>query len=114
MTYSNNKLISASGDHTVRVWDGSNNTHLTTLTDHTDIVWTVIAHNNRIFSGSRDKSICVYDANTYALLRKIQTSHTSHISSLRVSNTGKLFSASADKTIQVWEKGDLPYAPTTK
>ena len=114
MTYSNNKLISASADHTVRVWDGSNNTHLTTLTDHTDIVWTVIAHNNRIFSGSRDKSICVYDANTYALLRKIQTSHTSHISSLRVSNTGKLFSASADKTIQVWEKGDLPYAPTTK
>ena len=82
MTYSNNKLISASRDHTVRVWGGSNNTHLTTLTDHTDIVWTVIALNNRIFPRSKDKSICVYDASSYALLRKIQTSHTGDISSL--------------------------------
>ncbi|KXN90686.1 hypothetical protein AN958_03971 [Leucoagaricus sp. SymC.cos] len=68
----------------------------------------------RIVSGSRDKTIRLWDAETGELLRPPLEGHEAPIQSVAISPAGKrLASASKDKTVRVWdaETGELLLPP---
>lgn len=76
-----------------------------TLEGHTDRVWAIAVSSdgNYIVSGSRDKTIKVWELKTGKLLRTI-AGHKKDITSLGISPNGKyIVSGSSDKTINLWE-----------
>ena len=59
---SSNKIISGSGDGTIKLWDSNSNMNTGTLQEHTGSVMTVQYDNDfRIMSGSYDKTVKVWD-----------------------------------------------------
>jgi WD40 repeat protein len=75
------------------------------LQGHTDWVRSVCAAGNKIISGSRDKTIRVWDMDTGECLRTLQ-GHTSSVYGLCTLCTvgNKIISASEDKTIRIWDR----------
>ena len=59
-------VVSGSDDKTVRVWDAVTGEVISTLTGHSDRVWSVSfsPDGSRIVSGSWDKTVRVWDAVT--------------------------------------------------
>ncbi len=57
------KIVSGSGDKTIKVWDVSTGACLRTLQGHTDYVFSVCVSpdGSKIVSGSGDKTIKVWD-----------------------------------------------------
>lgn len=65
---SNNRVISSSGDKTLKVWTIDNNTitHIKTLQEHNSIIYQVIPLTNDIIAfGLHDKKIKIVDVATY-------------------------------------------------
>ena len=60
------RVVTASKDRTVKIWDASNGRELLTLTGHTDEVWSVAVSpdGRRIVSGSWDGTAKVWQAAT--------------------------------------------------
>ncbi|CAD6570894.1 MAG: protein with putative role during mitosis [Tremellales sp. Tagirdzhanova-0007] len=114
-------LISASRDKTIRVWEVASGYCVRTFPGHAEWVrevvpsedgrWlTATAGDTRAKSagafaatGSRDKSIRIWDVHTGQCLR-ILTGHDNWIRALVFHPTGKyLLSASDDKTVRTWD-----------
>ena len=75
------------------------------LQGHSDVVWTLVGWQGKILSGSEDKSIRVWDADTGAHDATL-TGHSSGIQRLATHpGRGLLFSASLDGTVRVWALG---------
>jgi WD40 repeat protein len=72
-----------------------------TLHEHQGDVLSLAVAGDKIFSGSQDKTIKIWDLNSGKRLKTL-TGHNSGIYSLAVSE-GKLLSASADRTIKIWD-----------
>ena len=102
-----NCLASASGDHTVKLWDAAGNC-LRTLTQHTDTVYSVAFSPDVlavVASGSADKTVKVWDVQTGSCLRTL-VGHTATVCSVAFSpgdGGGRLVSGSADKKVKVWD-----------
>jgi WD40 repeat protein len=99
------RLASASGDYTVRVWDAKTGQPLHTLEGHTYGVSSVAfsAAGDRLASASYDKTVRVWDAKTVQLLHTLK-GHTDCVSSVAFSAAGdRLASASYDQTVRVWD-----------
>ena len=73
---------------------------LATLKGHTNDVYCLTLYGNKLFSGSFDKTIRVWNADTHEHLATLR-GHTSYVWCLTIYNDN-LFSGSADKTIRVW------------
>jgi WD40 repeat protein len=106
-----NRLISGSGDKTIKVWDMANGTCIRTLSGHTDWINSLVydATHNRLISGSDDKTIKVWDMVNGTCIQ-ILSGHTDCINSLVYDAThNRLISGSADETIKVWQPGSYAH-----
>lgn len=74
---------------------------VTDMAGHTHNVLSVCAHNNYIATGSLDRTIKIWDANSGALLQTFQ-GHTRGVWGLRFLSSSIVISGSYDKTIRLW------------
>eukprot|EP00741_Cyanophora_paradoxa_P005080 tig00000851_g4922.t1 len=115
------RIVSGSGNKAVRVWDAVTGETVLLLRGHTDAVTSVAlsavrmrkgeagagqpggrADGKQIVSGSRDRSVRVWDAETGAELLQLQ-GHTEYVNSVAVSADGKrIVSGSHDNSVRVW------------
>ena len=99
------RIVSSSGDRTVRVWDAENSVQLLTMQGHGDQVTAVVfsPDDRRIASGSRDKTVRLWDATSGSELAVLR-GHESFVTSVAYSPDGRwVASGSADKTIRLWD-----------
>ncbi|MEA5534192.1 DnaJ domain-containing protein [Crocosphaera sp. XPORK-15E] len=98
-------LVSSSGDHTLRLWNGYNGNFERTFNGHSDIVWSISINSNAqiIASGSADKTIRLWHFNHSQALA-ILTGHLGSVNTIKISPDGQyLVSGSTDKTIKLWQ-----------
>ena len=99
------RIVSASRDKTLRVWDVKTGECLKVLNGHTNMVRSTAFNNtgDRTVSVSRDKTIRVWDVKTGECL-KVLKGHTYWVCSAAFNNTGdRVVSASSDKTVRIWD-----------
>lgn len=109
----NEHVISASEDHSIRVWSRTG-AHLHDLDGHSDEVTSVLfCHpHGQILSGSLDKNIRVWDMTTGACLQT-QTVQA-EVQALACSVDGHLVAAGChDACIHIWDTSKLDSDPTT-
>ncbi len=107
----NQKIVSASADKTVKIWDRKTGAILQDLRDHQDEVYVAVFSPNgqRLVTGSKDKTLKIWNSETGELLKTL-TGHLDAVRSLTISSDGKIIvSGSLDNTVKVWnlETGDL-------
>jgi WD40 repeat protein len=98
------RLLTASGDFTLRSWDVQTGKELFTYRGHTN--WVIAAalsgDGNRIVSASLDKSVRVWDARTGEVLHTL-TDHADGVSAVAVSRDGSRFlTAGKEKVARLW------------
>ncbi|KAI9036194.1 WD40 repeat-like protein [Aspergillus affinis] len=94
------RIVSGSGDKTIKLWDAQTGSELRTLEGHSSWVFSVAfsPDGQRIVSGSGDKTIKLWDAQTGSELRTLE----GH--SVAFSPDGqRIVSGSGDKTIKLWD-----------
>ena len=104
-TPDNQTLISASGDHTIKLWNAQTGKEILTLEGHVRAVMSLaISSSGKILaSGSADHTIKLWDLNTGQLIQTLE-GHNNSILSLTISANGKILaSGSADHTIKLWD-----------
>jgi WD40 repeat protein len=116
LTINDGKLYSSISDGSVEVRNCSNNTLVTTLgvpddennedgfVGHTDYVYCLTVHGGKLYSGSQDNTIKVWNCSTNKLIKTL-TGHTDCVYCLTV-HGDKLYSGSQDNTIKVWDCSD--------
>ena len=75
-------------------------TELSTLRGHNDTVPCLTLHDNKLYSGGWDKTIRIWNTETYELVATLE-GHTDMVKCLTILKN-KLYSASNDKTIKIW------------
>jgi WD40 repeat protein len=107
------RIVSGSGDNTIKIWDAGSGRELDTFKGHTGGVESVAysPDGSRIVSGSDDKTIKIWDAETgWRILwtgggHELQSleGHTSWVRSVVYSPDGsRIVSGSSDDTIKIW------------
>ena len=107
-----NLLASCSADKTIKTWDITSGSCLSTLRGHTDTVWSVcfspcgekIASGGGDQYGNKDYSIRIWDAKTGEQIGSPLRGHTDPVSSVCFSPDGaKIVSGSWDKKVLIWD-----------
>jgi WD40 repeat protein len=83
MVVHGDKLISSSGDLTIKVWSTDTWTCEDTLEGHTDYAFSLVVHGGKLSSASYDKAIKVWSINTWACKRTLE-GHTDEVIALVV------------------------------
>jgi WD40 repeat protein/energy-coupling factor transporter ATP-binding protein EcfA2 len=100
-------LASASGDHTVRLWEAATGKPIgQPLTGHTDVVFGVAfsPDGTMIASASADHTVRLWEAATGKPVGQPFTGHTDVVFGVAFSPDGTMIaSASADHTVRLWE-----------
>jgi WD40 repeat protein len=99
------RLVSASVDKTVKVWDALTGQEVLNLKGHTEPVLSVCFSPNgkRLASASWDNTVKVWDAATGQEVLSLQ-GHTGWVTSVCFSRDGtRLASAAYDNTVKVWD-----------
>ena len=99
------RIVTASDDHTAKVWDAATGKELLTLTGHVDSVTSASfsPDGKRIVTASEDETAKVWDAATGKEVVTL-TGHSSWVESASFSPDGKrIVTASADNTAKVWD-----------
>lgn len=102
----NNMLMTSSLDSSLRLFNRTTLQLEKIFAGHTDKVWCVDVLENRVFSGSSDKTIRIWDLETTESACEPLRSHRTSISAIKVVNTLSaplLFTGSAGNTIRVWD-----------
>ena len=98
------RIVSASWDNTVRIWDAQTGRELQKLEGHTNSVESASfsPDGTRIVSASGDKTVRIWDAQTGRELQKLE-GHTDCVYSASFSPDGtRIVSASRDNTVRIW------------
>jgi WD40 repeat protein len=99
-------IVSASWDHTLKVWDGQSGAERFALIGHVGVVrgCAVSADGTTIVSASDDKTLKVWDRSSGAE-RSTLSGHASGVRCCAVSADGStIISASEDHTVRVWDR----------
>lgn len=99
------RVISGSGDKTVRVWDVKSDECLAILIGHTGEVWgvAVTADGRRVISGSLDSTVRVWDVESGKCLATLE-GHRDCVFGATVTANGLVaISGSMDQTVRVWD-----------
>nr|MDZ8041627.1 WD40 repeat domain-containing protein [Nostoc sp. CreGUA01] len=99
------KLASASGDKTIKLWDLTSGKLINTLTGHTNTVHRVTfsPDGQKLASASADKTIKLWDVASGQLINTL-SGHHDWVYSVKFSFDGHLLaSTSNDKTIKLWD-----------
>src|SRR5262249_59772364 len=105
------RLASASGDHTVKVWDAQTGQELFTFKGHSGYVFSVAfsPDGKRLASASRDHTVKVWDTQTGQELLTFK-GHTVVVHSVAYSPDGKRLAIAGRKAdtgggeLMVWER----------
>jgi WD40 repeat protein len=101
------RIVSGSGDGTVRVWDASTGAPIgKPFLGHTDVVYSVSysPDGKRIISGSRNGAVRIWDASAGKPIGKPLLGHTNAVTSVSYSPDGeRIISGSGDKTVRIWD-----------
>ncbi|MDB9510121.1 hypothetical protein PN499_02720, partial [Kamptonema animale CS-326] len=101
----NKTAISASKDHTLKIWDTETGREVKTLTGHTNWVNAVaIAPDGKTaISASKDHTLKIWDTETGRELKTL-TGHTSGVYAVVIVPDSKTaISASKDRTLKIWD-----------
>ncbi|KAJ7212575.1 hypothetical protein GGX14DRAFT_564331 [Mycena pura] len=99
------RILSGSGDKTVRIWDATTSVELRRMEGHNQSVESVAfsPDSARVVSGSADKTVRIWDATTGSELGRME-GHAGLVLSVAFSPDGTLIvSGSGDKTIRIWD-----------
>jgi WD40 repeat protein len=99
------KIVSASVDNTLKLWDLHTGEELRTLEGHTDLVTAVVvaAEGRHAVSGSYDGTLKVWDLETGEMLHSLD-SHEDAVDVVLVTSNGyRVVSGSWDNTLRVWD-----------
>ncbi len=99
------RIISGSGDNSLRICDAATGECLGVLNGHENWVWSVVISpdGTRIVSGSLDNSLRIWDAATGDCLR-VLNGHENWVLSVAISPDGtRIVSGSADNSLRIWE-----------
>ena len=88
------------GSRDIRVTNCNDDSLVTTLTGHTDIVWCLIIDDGKLYSGSDDYTIKIWNCSSDTLIKTL-TGHTGPVHCVTI-NDGTLYSGSWDHSIKVW------------
>jgi hypothetical protein len=101
-----NILLTGSLDGSLRLFNRERMAQIRVFNGHSDKVWCIEAHGDRVFSGSSDKTIRIWNSQTGNEVTPPLQSHRTSISSLRIMPFGSsvlLMSGSAGNTIRAWD-----------
>ena len=104
----NKRLVSASADKTICVWDLNKYKLIKKLEGHTEGVQCLkILKDGNLSSGSFDNTIKIWDLNKYICIKTLK-GHTGHVFCLNQLLDGKLISGASDWSLIAWdiEKGE--------
>ncbi|KAJ3124425.1 POC1 centriolar protein A [Nowakowskiella sp. JEL0407] len=99
------RILTGSGDKTVKIWEASTGKLVQTLTGHNNMVYSIAVSvdGQRIISGSSAGHIKMWRSSDGNLLQDLN-GHTNAVYSLVFSKDGSCFvSGSSDKSIIVWD-----------
>jgi WD40 repeat protein len=116
VTRDGRRMISASWDHTLKVWDLATGRAEATLEGHADRVTACVVtpDGRRVVSASWDRTLKVWDLTTERAEVTL-ASHASGVIACAVTPDGRrVVSASADKTLKVWDLETGRVAATLK
>ena len=108
------RLVSASGDKSIKVWEIRTGNIINNLVGHVGCIGSIAVRNGTIVSGSNDKKIRVWSLERDECL-KVLTGHTEWIWTVDISPCGNLIaSGSEDQTIRIWNRdGVVQTIPAT-
>ena len=96
-----NKIISASEDDTIKIWNLKTGECLKTMTDHKGWVTSIlILPNNILISGSCDETIKIWDLNSYKCLNTLI--NQSRVYSICLISDNQIACGSRDGSINIW------------
>jgi myosin-heavy-chain kinase len=95
-----NYLFSATADGTVKVWNSTNWTAITTFRAHRKSIESMCINDKHLFTASADHALKVWELGDFSLVERMRD-HTGEVNCVVVSGDA-LYSASFDKTIKVW------------
>jgi WD40 repeat protein len=100
----NDRIVAASGDHNVQVWDLASGKTLKTLEGHSDRINSVaVLGDGRVVSGSSDGTLRVWNLELDQALRTLE-GHSEPVTAIAVLTDGRrIVSASSDRTLRVWD-----------
>jgi hypothetical protein len=98
-------VVTASADHTGKIWDAATGKERATLSGHTDgaIACAISPHSDFVVTASDDHSGTIWDAAT-GKERATLTGHTDRVTACAISPDSSLVvTASYDKTCKIWD-----------
>ena len=101
------KIVTASGDKTAKIWDTKTGDCLATLKGHTTYVRSAQFNQagDKIVTASWDNTAKIWDAKTGDCLATLE-GHTSYVISAQFNQAGdKIVTASNDNTAKIWNYG---------
>ncbi|KAI8376045.1 WD40-repeat-containing domain protein [Radiomyces spectabilis] len=98
--YDNDKIVSGSRDHTIKIWDMRTGECRKTLYAHTRSVLCLQYDDEFLFSGSSDTTIIQWNIRTGQIVRTLR-GHSESVLNLRFQKD-QMVSCSKDKTVRIW------------